>query len=141
MVADEPLIRWAEYHARDDAISFYRFDPVTLKRVSRERGDGRPNIRRVQMHNMMSPESFRRHRFNFMRLHYQMVMGNDQRALYDYCMIICGPCPSMKSPRGGRRRPLRRRRRAAAVRTCRREDRAAAWGYPSMPRNPCGGRR
>lgn len=102
-VANEPLIRWAEYHARDDAISFYRFDPVTLKRVSRERGDGRPNIRRVQMHNMMSPESFRRHRFNFMRLHYQMVMGNDQRALYDYCMIICGPLPfdEITAPAGG----------------------------------------
>jgi hypothetical protein len=103
MVANEPLIRWAEYHARDDAISFYRFDPVTLKRISRERGDGRPNIRRVQMHNMMSPESFRRHRFNFMRLHYQMVMGNDQRALYDYCMIICGPLPfdEITAPAGG----------------------------------------
>lgn len=102
-VANEPLIRWAEYHARDDAISFYRFDPVTLKRVSRERGDGRPNIRRVQMHNMMSPESFKRHRFNFMRLHYQMVMGNDQRALYDYCMIICGPLPfdEITAPAGG----------------------------------------
>ncbi|WP_445487748.1 hypothetical protein [Rhodopseudomonas sp. RCAM05734] len=102
-VANEPLIRWAEYHARDDAISFYRFDPVTLKRVSRERGDGRPNIRRVQMHNMMSPDAFKRHRFNFMRLHYQMVMGNDQRALYDYCMIICGPLPfdEITAPAGG----------------------------------------
>jgi hypothetical protein len=90
-VANESAIRWTEFHARDDAISFYRFDPVTLKRVGRERGDGRPNIRRVQMHAMMSPESFKRHRFNFMRLHYQMVMGNDQRAPYDYCMVICGP--------------------------------------------------
>lgn len=92
-VANERSIRWAEYHARDDAISFYRFDPVTLQRVGRERGEGRPNIRRVQMHSMMSPDSFKRHRFNFMRLHYQMVMGNDQRASYDYCMVICGPLP------------------------------------------------
>lgn len=93
IVADTPAIAWTEYHARDDAISFYRFDPVTLKRVGRERGAGRPNIRRVQMHSMMSPDSFRRHRFNFMRLHYQMVMGNDQRAPYDYCMVVCGPLP------------------------------------------------
>jgi hypothetical protein len=102
-VASESAIRWAEYHARDDAISFYRFDPVTLKRVGHGRGDGRPNIRRVQMHAMMSPDSFRRHRFNFMRMHYQMVMGNDQRAQYDYCMITCGPLAfdDITAPDGG----------------------------------------
>ena len=53
--------------------------------------DGRPNIRRVQIHSMMDPASFRRHRFNFMRMHYQFLMGNDQHAPYDYCMITCGP--------------------------------------------------
>jgi pimeloyl-ACP methyl ester carboxylesterase len=90
-IADEISIRWAEYQARDDAISFYRFDPVTLKRVGRENLDGRPNIRRVQVHSMMDPASFRRHRWNFMRLHYQFLMGNDQRSVYDYCMITCGP--------------------------------------------------
>jgi len=90
-VAGETSIRWVEYQARDDVISFYRFDPVTLKRVGREELDGRPNIRRVQIHSMMDPASFRRHRFNFMRLHYQFLMGNAQRAPYDYCMITCGP--------------------------------------------------
>jgi hypothetical protein len=102
-VAAASEIRWAEYHARDDAISFYRFDPVTLKRVGHERGDGRPNIRRVQMHTMMDPASFKRHRFNFMRMHYQMVMGNDQRSQYDYCMVICGPLPfdEITAPDGG----------------------------------------
>jgi hypothetical protein len=90
-VAGETAICWAEYHARDDAISFYRFDPVTLKRVSREHTGGRPMIRRVQLPSMMSPESYKRHRLNFMRLHYQMVMGNDQQSPYDYCMVVCGP--------------------------------------------------
>jgi pimeloyl-ACP methyl ester carboxylesterase len=90
-VADETRIRWTEYHARDDVISFYRVDPVILKRITRDELVGRPNIRRVQMPSMMSPESFKRHRFNFMRVHYQFLMGNDLRAAYDYCMIICGP--------------------------------------------------
>ena len=91
IVAADLSIHWTEYQARDDAISFYRFDPVTLKRVSRDRSDGRPNIRRVQLHSMMDPASFRRHRFNFMRMHYQFLMGNDRRSPYDYCMIVCGP--------------------------------------------------
>ena len=103
LVAGHSEIRWAEYHARDDAISFYRFDPVTLKRVGHERGDGRPNIRRVQLHSMMDPASFKRHRLNFMRMHYQMVMGNDRRSQYDYCMVICGPLPfdDITAPDGG----------------------------------------
>jgi pimeloyl-ACP methyl ester carboxylesterase len=103
IVAGEMSIRWAEYQARDDVISFYRFDPVTLKRVGREELDGRPSIRRVQIHSMMDPASFRRHRFNFMRLHYQFLMGNEQRSVYDYCMITCGPLEFDKitAPSGG----------------------------------------
>lgn len=102
-VACELPIHWVEYQARDDAVSFYRFDPVTLKRVSRERLDGRPNIRRVQIHSMMDPESFRRHRHDYMRMHYQFLMGNGQRAPYDYCMIICGPLDfdDITAPPGG----------------------------------------
>jgi hypothetical protein len=102
-VADEHRVRWTEYHARDDAISFYRFDPVTLKRVSRERSDGRPNIRRVQLHDMMDKASFRRHRFNFMVLHYKFLMGNSVRANYDHCLIVCGPLSfdEITAPRGG----------------------------------------
>jgi hypothetical protein len=26
-------------------------------------------------------------------MHYQFVMGNDQRAPYEYMMLICGPLP------------------------------------------------
>jgi predicted esterase len=102
-VADATSIHWAEYQARDDAISFYRFDPVTLKRVGRDGSNGRPNIRRVQIHSMMDPASFKRHRFNFMRMHYQFLMGNDQRSPYDYCMIICGPLEfdNITAPSGG----------------------------------------
>jgi pimeloyl-ACP methyl ester carboxylesterase len=102
-VAGELSIHWTEYQARDDVVSFYRFDPVTLKRVGREGSDGRPNIRRVQIHSMMDPASFRRHRFNYMRMHYQFLMGNGRRAPYDYCMIICGPLDfdDITGPLGG----------------------------------------
>jgi pimeloyl-ACP methyl ester carboxylesterase len=90
-VAGEASIHWTEYQARDDVVSFYRFDPVTLKRVGRDGSDGRPNIRRVQIHSMMDPASFRRNRRDYMRLHYQFLMGNGQRAPYDYCLILCSP--------------------------------------------------
>ena len=74
-----------------DTISFYRFDPVALKRIAGDRLDGRPVIRRVQIHDMLSPESFARYRRNVLRLHYQSVMANERRAPYDYYLMVCGP--------------------------------------------------
>jgi hypothetical protein len=122
-LAAEPSLTWAEYQARDDFISFHKFDPVKLTRLSppsppvqateaksicplplplpvppplagagREGGDG-PIIRRVQIHQMLSAPTLRRLRFSYMRLHYQFVMANEQRAAYDYFMLMCGPAP------------------------------------------------
>ena len=101
-VAGNPSIRWTEYHARNDLISFYKFDPVTLKHIEPGRADGRPNIRRVQMNDMMSPAAFKKHRARFYRMHYQFLMANDQRAAYDYCMVLCGPLPfeEVTGPKG-----------------------------------------
>jgi hypothetical protein len=103
IVADELSVHWVEYQARDDVVSFYRFDPVTLKRVGRDGSDGRPKIRRVQIHSMMDPESFKRNKNDYMRMHYQFLMGNGRRAPYDYCMIICGPLAfdEITAPSGG----------------------------------------
>jgi pimeloyl-ACP methyl ester carboxylesterase len=90
-VATEPSLFWVEYQARDDAISFYRFHPVALRAVAAETEAVQPMVRRVQLHEMMTAQAFRRHRLSFMRLHYQFVMANAQRTVYDYFMIVCGP--------------------------------------------------
>jgi pimeloyl-ACP methyl ester carboxylesterase len=90
-VAAAPSIAWAEYQARDDAISFYKFDPVTGSHVGSIRLDNKPVIRRVQMHDMLERRTFWRSRMKFMRLHYQFVLANERRAIYDYFMTVCGP--------------------------------------------------
>jgi hypothetical protein len=92
-VAREPDIFWVEYQARDDAISFYKLHPVTLQTIAPAGDPSPPLVRRVQLHEMMTPAEFRRRRLSFMRLHYQFVMANAQRATYDYFMIACGPLP------------------------------------------------
>jgi hypothetical protein len=103
-LAAEPSLTWAEYQARDDFISFHKFDPVKLARVpppcsAPRAGEGRqdeldsPIIRRVQIHQMLSAPTVRRLRFSYMRLHYQFVMANERRAAYDYFMLMCGPAP------------------------------------------------
>ncbi|HEV7981477.1 MAG TPA: hypothetical protein VGP86_01150 [Xanthobacteraceae bacterium] len=92
-VAAEPSLPWAEFQARDDIISFHKFHPVELERFNDVNDGSPPVIRRVQIHQMLSEVAFRRYRFDFMRLHYQFVMANERRALYDYFMLICGPAP------------------------------------------------
>jgi hypothetical protein len=92
-VVAEPAVAWVEYQSRDDTISFYKFDPVSLRRLSGDRLDGKPVIRRVQLHQMLEPATLARHRNNILRLHYQSVMANEKRAAYDYFLMMCSPVP------------------------------------------------
>jgi hypothetical protein len=92
-LAAEPSLAWAEYQARDDIISFHKFDPVKLVRVVDRNEPGGLVIRRVQIHRMLSATTLRRFRFDYMRLHYQFVMANERRTVYDYFMLMCGPVP------------------------------------------------
>ena len=102
-IAAEPSLRWAEFQARDDVISFHKFHPVELRRFKDVNDASPPAVRRVQIHQLLSDETFKRYRWNFMRLHYQFVMGNEVRAPYDYFMLICGPAPfwdTISAPNG-----------------------------------------
>jgi len=90
-IVAEPSIAWTEYQSRADTISFYKFDPVSLRRIDDDRLDGKPVIRRVQIHDMLLPETFERCRTHVLRLHYRSVMANDRRAPYDYFLMACGP--------------------------------------------------
>src|SRR5215813_1492981 len=92
-MAVDPALARAEYQARDDVISFHKFHPVRLTRLVESDAHGRPVIRRVQAHQMLFAPTLRRFRFNYMRLHYQFVMANERRTVYDYFMLMCGPAP------------------------------------------------
>jgi hypothetical protein len=83
-IAAEPSIVWAEYQAQDDVINFYKFDPLRLRRADGIHQPGGPWIRRVRMHDMLGETTLRRLRLRFVRLHYQFVMANERRSLYDY---------------------------------------------------------
>src|SRR4051794_7333670 len=96
-LAKEPSVAWAEYHARSDAISFYKFDPVTLSRFYGDPISGKPLLRRVWIQEMLNPRTYWRYRLRFMRLHYQFVMANERRSTYDYFMLVCGPIPFARS--------------------------------------------
>jgi hypothetical protein len=102
-VAASPGLDWGEYQARDDAISFYKFHPVTSRRLADDDGETRPLVRRVQMHEMLGAASYAHYRWRFMRMHYQFVMANECRAAYDFFMLTCGPIsllPTIQAARG-----------------------------------------
>ena len=86
-------IDWAEYHACEDALNFYKVDPVTLERRRDYPPGSRPMVRRVHVRDMLSPDVFHRFRHRWIRLHYQFLMANDVRAPYDFFMFACGPLP------------------------------------------------
>ena len=102
-VVAETSILWAEIQARADAISFYKFDPVALKRIGLDQLAGKPVIQLVQIHEMVQPKTYTRIYRNVLRMHYQSVMANDRRASYDYFLAVCGPASFprwTKSPGG-----------------------------------------
>ena len=94
-IVAEPSIAWAEYQARSDLISFYKFDPVKLTRFYGDPMRGKPLMRRVRIQDMLTPRTYWRIRtkFKFMRMHHQFVMANERRSTYDYYMMVCGPIP------------------------------------------------
>jgi hypothetical protein len=92
-LAAEPSLTWAEYQARDDFISFYKFDPVKLVPIDDRHPPEGLFVGRIQIHRMLTEATQRRLRRHYMRLHYQFVMANELRTAYDYFMLMCGPAP------------------------------------------------
>lgn len=87
-VSANSSIFWIDYQTMADPISFYNVDTLVALNLPRT---GRPMIRRVHIRDMLRPETYRRFKANFFRLHRQLVMGNEKRYFYDYYMICCGP--------------------------------------------------
>jgi hypothetical protein len=122
-LAREPSITWIDAQSRKDVLNFWDFDPIaglgiTLDtehypeklhdfsdRIMRPNKDNQrvnPIVWKVRFRDMLSLELYKRIRFDFFRLHYQFIMANDQRAPYDYFMLVAGPVPVVawaKDPR------------------------------------------
>ena len=92
-LAVEPSVVWIDVQSRKDVLNFWDFDPIEGIGVRAGRARCNPLIWKVRFRDMLSEDFYRRIRSNFFRLHYQFIMANDQRAPYDYFMLVCGPVP------------------------------------------------
>jgi hypothetical protein len=91
-VAAEKDLVWGEFQTRQDPISFYRYDPVQLRKFEDNAG-GKPHVRVINFRDLPAPETTRRIFWDFMRIHYQFVMASERRGVYDLFMLVMGPAP------------------------------------------------
>lgn len=89
-VADAKHVKWIDYQAIVDVISFYGANPVEAMGLGAREN---PAVQKVRMRKMLAPATYKRFWGNFFRLHRQFVMGNEVRYFYDYFQICCGPVP------------------------------------------------
>ncbi len=81
-------IQWIEIYAINDPLSFNKCSPASVI-------DGTPAnaviSQRVRFSRMIDKNRYRFMRYNFFRLHRQMIMANDQRYFYDFYLLLFGP--------------------------------------------------
>ncbi|MFG1462348.1 hypothetical protein V5F77_05560 [Xanthobacter sp. DSM 24535] len=86
-----PAVGWAEFQARDDIVSFYKVNPVTLGHAGNANGRQRPFVRQITIRGLLTPKTYARFRLDVMRLHCQFFLANDRKAPYDFYAFICAP--------------------------------------------------
>ncbi len=82
---------WVEFQSHTDVINFYKTDPVREMRLSSNREDTFPIIRRVRIRDMLEDTMYRKIKRRFFRVHYQFILANTKHYFYDFFMICCGP--------------------------------------------------
>ncbi|WP_079211081.1 alpha/beta fold hydrolase [Brucella pituitosa] len=87
----EPHLQWVEVQCLTDPINFYKTDPVKEMKLDPGTKGDFPLIRTVRMKEMLQPDSYRRIKRNFFRVHYQYIFGNTKAYWYDFFQICCGP--------------------------------------------------
>lgn len=93
MIAVERALLWTDCQSREDFMNFWAFDPVAGVGIDVGPERCNPHVWPVPIQQMISPDIFKKVRFNYWRMHYQYIMSNDRRASYDYFMFVCGPAP------------------------------------------------
>lgn len=98
VAAAEDEVKWLEIQSTDDLVSFYKVDPVTLKRcvfVGDDTPVGtyptRPMVRHVPVWQMVSKGEYMRRRADLLRIHCQCFLASDIRAPFDFYAFVCGP--------------------------------------------------
>ncbi len=89
LVADH-RIAWTDCQGLSDPINFYNSNPATSLGIR----EGRiPVVVRVHFKRLVTPETYRRIKRDFFRLHRQFVLAVERRCPYSFHMLLLGPRP------------------------------------------------
>ena len=83
-------IPWTDCQGLSDPINFYKSNPATSLGI---RNGRTPDVVRVHFKQMLKPETYRRIKRDFFRLHRQFVLPVERRCAYSFHMLLLGPRP------------------------------------------------
>lgn len=84
------LLPWTDCQGLSDPINFYKSNPATSLGIEEGRT---PRVVRVHFRKLVKPETYRRIKRDFFRLHRQFVLPVERRAPYSFHMLLTGPHP------------------------------------------------
>lgn len=90
-LVDDGKLEWVEIQCMTDIINLHRTDPVAEMKLDRAAGRAFPLVRDIRIKDMLQPETYKRIKRNFFRVHYQYIFGNTKPYWYDFFQICCGP--------------------------------------------------
>ena len=85
-----PRLAWIDVSAPGDGCAFALCDPVAVSGVA-PAGRLWPKVVSAAFTQTLAPETWRRLRWRFFRLHFQYLCAFDRPGLYDYFAITAGP--------------------------------------------------
>jgi pimeloyl-ACP methyl ester carboxylesterase len=95
-LVDDGRLEWVEIQCLTDVINLYKTDPVAEMKLRREPGRAFPLIRQVRIKDMLEPQTYKRIKRNFFRVHYQYIFGNTRPYWFDFFQVCCGPTPLLE---------------------------------------------
>lgn len=86
----EHRVAWTDCQGLSDPINFYNSNPATSLGIL---GGRVPVVVRVHFKRLVSPQTYRRIKRDFFRLHRQFVLAVERRCPYSFHMLLLGPRP------------------------------------------------
>jgi hypothetical protein len=90
LLSEQKHLAWVDVSAPGDGCSFALADPVAVSGVARE-GKPWPLVISAAFTRTLAPETMKRLKRRYFRLHFQYLCAFDRPADYDYFRITAGP--------------------------------------------------
>ncbi|GJE53786.1 MULTISPECIES: hydrolase [Methylobacterium] len=91
-VADADAIAWLDLRAPWDWLSIHLRNPLQASDMYAPNPD-RPTICSVDIEDLIEPSAVALGRWNFFRMHFQLLMSSRDRSAFDYIALIAGSVP------------------------------------------------